>query len=188
MRLTFHEALPTGPEELKRMIYIRSAFRNEADFSVNNFNRLGAPLDSPRINRLIDNDISVSDNYQRLIMQTIDGIYDQSIPDTATKGDIRDRIIGEVRRAMQCVFPDLLLSGVGGMGGSTGASGTFYFDKGSSQSFLFKNLSAGEKAAFDLILDTVIKREFFNDTVWCIDEPETHLNTRVQGVLLQIGR
>lgn len=185
IKLTFHEELPKGPDELKRMVYLRSAFRNEADFSINNFNRLASPLDSPRINRLIDNDVSVSDNYQRLIMQTIDGIYDSSIPDSTTKGEIRDGIIGEVRRAMQLVFPDVVLSGVGGVGGSAGAAGTFYFDKGTSENFLYKNLSAGEKAAFDLILDTVVKRESFDDTVWCIDEPETHLNTRVQGVLLQ---
>jgi len=185
IKLTFHDPLPIGPEEVKRMVYVRTAFRNEADFSVNNFNRLASPLDSPRINRLIDNDVSVSENYQRLIMQTIDGIYDSSIPDETTKGEIRDRIIGEVRRAMQLVFPDIEFSGVGGVGGGTGSGGTFYFDKGSSRNFLYKNLSAGEKAAFDLILDMVVKREFFDDTVWCIDEPETHLNTRVQGVLLQ---
>jgi len=185
VKLTFHDTLPTGPDELKRMVYLRSAFRNEADFAINNFNRLPSPLDTPRVNRLIDNDISVSDNYQRLIMQTIDGIYDSSIPDATTKGEIRDRIIGEVRRSMELVFPDIKLSGVGGVGGLTGVTGTFYFDKGASENFLFKNLSAGEKAAFDLILDTVVKREFFNDTVWCIDEPETHLNTRVQGVLLK---
>ncbi len=184
MELTFHTPLPVGSEELKRSVHIRSAFRNEADFTVNNFTRLASPLDTPRINRLIDNDVSVSDNYQRLIMQTIDGIYDPSIPDSTTKGDIRDRIIGEVRRAMRSVFPDLLLSSVGGIG-TAGSTGTFYFDKGSARNFFFKNLSAGEKAAFDLILDTVVKREFYNDTIWCIDEPETHLNTRVQGALLQ---
>lgn len=183
--LTFHDPVPEGPEERKRLIYIRSAFRNEADFEINNFSRLGSPLDRPRINRLIENDVSVSDNYQRLIMQTIDGIYDEAIPDTATKGEIRDRIIGEVRRAMSKVFPDLLLSGVGGIGVSSGTTGTFYFEKGSAKNFLYKNLSAGEKSSFDLILDTVIKREFFDDTIWCIDEPETHLNTRVQGTLLQ---
>lgn len=181
--LTFHEPLPSGGEERKRMVYIRTAFRNEADFNISNFSRLASPLDTTRINRLVDNDVSVSDNYQRLIMQTIDGIYDTSIPDSATKGQIRDRIIGQVQTAMTLVFPDLQLTGVGGLGSQT--RGTFFFDKGVSHNFLFKNLSAGEKAAFDLILDAVVKREFFNDTIWCIDEPETHLNTRVQGVLLQ---
>lgn len=186
VQLEFHNELPTGPEERKKMVYIRSAFRNEADFTVNNFARLASPLDNPRINRLIDNDVSVSDNYQRLIMLTIDGIYDDEIPDDVTKGEIRDRIIGQVREAMGKVFPDLQLTGVGGIGGSSAAGvGTFYFDKGASKGFLFKNLSAGEKAAFDLLLDAVVKREFYDDTVWCIDEPETHLNTRVQGLLLQ---
>lgn len=185
VQLEFHHPLPEGSEEKKQMIYIRTAFRNEADFQVNHFSRLASPLDTQRINRLIDNDISVSDNYQRLIMQTIDGIYDTSIPDTTTKAEIRDRIIGEVRNSMQRVFPELKLSGVGGIGITSAGEGTFYFDKGSSENFLYKNLSAGEKAAFDLILDAVIKREFYKDTIWCIDEPETHLNTRIQGALLQ---
>ena len=46
-------------------------------------------------------------------------------------------------------------------------------------------MSAGEKATFDLLLDAVIKGEFFDNSVWCIDEPEAHLNTRVQGGLLK---
>lgn len=183
--LSFHDAMPTGPEERKKMVYIRTAFRNEADFQVDNFGRLASPLDSPRINRMIDNDVSVSENYRRLIMQTIDGIYDDSIPDTVTKGEIRDRLIGNIRRAMSAVFPDLLLSGVGGIGSGTGSEGTFFFDKGVTRGFLYKNLSAGEKAVFDLILDAVVKREFYDNTIWCIDEPEAHLNTRVQGTLLQ---
>ncbi len=184
VELAFHQD-PEPGEGTKRAIYIRTAFRNEADFQINSFSRLGSPVEVPRVNRLIDNDVSVSDNYQRLIMQTIDGIYDNRIPDSATKADIRDQIIGEVRRAMSLVFPDLTLNGVGGIGRSDSSPGTFYFKKGSSNNFLFKNLSAGEKAAFDLLLDAVIKREFYDDTIWCIDEPETHLNTRIQGALLQ---
>jgi hypothetical protein len=183
--LNFHEDLPGGPEERKKMIYLRSAFRNEADFQVSTFNRLASPIDTLRINRLIDNDASVSENYQRMLMQTIDGIYDSETPDEATKAQIRDRIIGEVRRSMQRVFPDLLLAGVGSMGSESTLFGTFYFDKGDSHDFMYKNLSAGEKASFDLILDTVIKRKYFDNSIWCIDEPETHLNTRVQGVLLE---
>ena len=93
VKLEFHNDLPAGPEERKKMVYIRSAFRNEADFAVNNFSRLASPLDNPRISRLIDNDISVSDNYQRLIMLTIDGIYDSSIPDDTTKGEIRNQLL-----------------------------------------------------------------------------------------------
>lgn len=182
--LSFHEPLPTDPNELKKLVYIRSAFRNEADFQSQSFQRAGSPLDSPRIARLIDNDVSVSDNYQRLIMQTIDGVFDTSIPDSATKAELRDHVLGQVREAMAEVFPDLLLAGLGGVGSDANA-GTFQFDKGDSKGFLFKNLSGGEKAAFDLILDVVVKAQFYDNSIWCIDEPEIHLNTRVQATLLE---
>ena len=46
-------------------------------------------------------------------------------------------------------------------------------------------MSAGEKASFDLLLDVVMKRTVFDSTIWCIDEPEVHLNTRIQGRLLE---
>jgi RecF/RecN/SMC N terminal domain len=182
----FHEELPHGVDEQKKLIYVRSAFRNEAEFNISGFNRLASPLDRPPVSRMIDNDVSVSENYQRLIMATVDGVYRSDLPDTMTKGELRERIIGKVQAAMAEVFPKLQLTGVGGVTApSISSEGTFYFAKGDSDGFLYKNLSAGEKAAFDLLLDIVIKGEYFEDTVWCIDEPEVHLNTRVQAHLLQ---
>ena len=62
------------------------------------------------------------------------------------------------------------------------ASGSF--DKGVSRNFHYKNLSGGEKSAFDLLLDIFVKREEYSDTVFCIDEPEAHMNPRLQGSLL----
>jgi AAA domain, putative AbiEii toxin, Type IV TA system len=50
--------------------------------------------------------------------------------------------------------------------------------------FSYQNLSGGEKAAFDLLLDFLVKKQFFNNTVFCIDEPEAHMNTRLQGALM----
>lgn len=184
VRVEFHEPLPAGENERKKLVYARSAFRNEPEFDISGFSRMASPLDTPKVRRMIDNDISVSENFQRLIMKTIDGVYDPAVPDSLTKGEIRDRIIGRVREAMSAVFPDLLLTGVGGLGGQGNERGSFYFRKGMADKFLYKNLSAGEKAAFDLILDVVMKSEYFDDTVWCIDEPETHLNTRIQAQLL----
>jgi len=64
-------------------------------------------------------------------------------------------------------------------------NGTFFFTKGATQDWRYKNLSGGEKAAFDLIVDFVVKIEKFNNTVFCIDEPEAHMNPRLQGALLE---
>jgi len=79
VELSFHGDVPKGPDAIKKLVYIRSALRNEADFQVNSLVRLASPIDSPRINQLIDNDMSVSDNYQRLIMQSVDGLFDSTI-------------------------------------------------------------------------------------------------------------
>jgi hypothetical protein len=128
----------------------------------------------------------VSENYQRMVMLTLDSVFDTAIPDTTSKGELRDRLIGAVAAALRRVFPDLELTGVGAIGAGTEQQGSFYFKKGASDGFLYKNLSAGEKATFDLLLDIVVKREYFDDTIWCIDEPEVHLNTRVQATLLQV--
>ncbi|WP_445160788.1 AAA family ATPase [Mycobacterium sp. Dal123C01] len=185
VRVEFHEPLPEGTDELKKLIYIRSAFRHEADFNVTSLGRVTSPLDSVRVQRMIDNDQSVSDNYQRMIMATISGIFSQELPDDTTKAEVRDRIVGQIQRAMQKVFPDLVLEGVGEVMGSPGGINTFYFTKGTASNFLYKNLSAGEKAAFDLILDAVVKGSYFDNSVWCIDEPESHLNTRVQASLMR---
>ena len=46
-------------------------------------------------------------------------------------------------------------------------------------------MSSGEKAALDLLLDIIVFREDFNNTVFCIDEPEAHIHTKLQGPLLE---
>jgi hypothetical protein len=81
---------------------------------------------------------------------------------------------------MTRVFDGLILSGLG----DPLESGSFFFDKGASPQFHYKILSGGEKAAFDLILDMIVKRVAYDDTIYCIDEPETHINTRLQARLL----
>jgi hypothetical protein len=45
-------------------------------------------------------------------------------------------------------------------------------------------LSGGEKAVFDLLLDFAMKRTTFRDTIYCVDEPELHVNAAIHGKLL----
>lgn len=97
-----------------------------------------------------------------------------------TAGEITEQVVGEVRTAMRSVFDDLVLEGPG----NPMSGGTFRFTKGKASGFHYKNLSGGEKAAFDLLLDFVVKKQAFNDTVYCIDEPELHMHTRLQARLL----
>src|SRR5438093_3669945 len=81
---------------------------------------------------------------------------------------------------MSRVFVDLILKGIE----KPLQSGSFFFKKGISENFHYKNLSGGEKATFDLLLDFIVKRISYDNTVFCIDEPEAHINTRLQAKLL----
>ena len=66
------------------------------------------------------------------------------------------------------------------------ANGIFFqFDKGISKRFSFQNLASGEKAALDLLLDLIVSKTELIDTVFCIDEPEAHIHTKLQGLLLE---
>ena len=101
---------------------------------------------------------------------------------TTTFDQYRDDNLGKIRTALERLFPDLRLNSLG----NPLKEGTFRFTKGASKRFSFKNLSGGEKAAFDLILDLAVVRRDYNNTIFCIDEPESHMNARLQAELLSV--
>jgi len=171
-----HEGLPPA----KASLYVRTAYRNDADFNIGAIKRLNSPSEELRVQKSIQNDQVVSQNYQRLIYDTISGVYDTG-NDGKTVKKLRDELIGEIRKSMRAVFGDLLLNNISDPLGE----GTFSFAKGTVKSYNYKNLSGGEKAAFDLLLDMHMKKKFYSDAIWCIDELETHLHTRVQGALMK---
>ena len=49
----------------------------------------------------------------------------------------------------------------------------------------FQSLSVGEIAVSDLLLDIIIKKVIDDETIICIDEPEAHIHTKLQGQLLE---
>ncbi|WP_435659693.1 AAA family ATPase [Leisingera caerulea] len=169
----------TGAKFSRGNLYVRTAYRNDHEFTSNTLSRQGAILDSLKLHRLIEPDATVSVNYQRLASQAMEDVFVNEEAET-TMGDYREKLIGEIRSPMKRLFPDLTFVGVG----NPLDQGTFQFDKGTSKGFDYKNLSGGEKASFDLILDFVVKRDSHADAIYCIDEPESHMNTRLQAALL----
>jgi len=137
-------------------------------------------INSKRPMRLILPESRVSENYQRLAAESFDALYDPA-QKKKTAEEITDSLIGEIRLAMREVFDDLILDGPT----NPVSGGTFRFTKGGASGFHYKNLSGGEKAAFDLLVDFIVKKRSFNDTIFCIDEPELHMHTRLQARLLK---
>ena len=89
--------------------------------------------------------------------------------------------LGDLQKAMRGLFsdPGLSLQDFGGT-----QAGSFRFSKGNVADFHYKNLSSGEKAAFDILLDVFVKRDEAKESVFCIDEPELHVATGLQGPLI----
>jgi predicted ATPase len=172
--------LAGGVDPKRGGLYVRTAYRNDPDFTIGSISRMDAPSDGLRIGRTIQNDQTVAENYQRLVLQTMAGVYDVA-NNQKSVALLRDELIGGIRDSMKRVFDDLVLNDISDPLGS----GSFFFEKGTTKSYHYKNLSGGEKAAFDLLLDLHIKKKFYTNSIYCIDEIETHLHTRAQGKLLR---
>jgi predicted ATPase len=169
------------PADRRKLFYFRSAYRNDPEFATSSISRAEPVLAERRFARLIDNDATVSSNYQRLYAQGMEDVFEREDGST-TIAAFREKIIGEIQRNLKKVMPELSLDSLG----NPFKIHTFRFSKGLAKGFNYKNLSGGEKAVFDLILDLTIKRADFDDSIFCIDEPEAHLNARVHGKMLEV--
>lgn len=164
----------------KSIFQVRSAYRNEADFHIEQL-QASRPRDSgPHLARIIDPDASVSKNYERMAWKRMYDL-DRAAPGNLTFGQYRKESLGDLQAVMQDLFsdPTLSLQDFGGI-----QAGSFRFAKGNVEDFHYKNLSGGEKAAFDILLDVFLKRDETKDAVFCIDEPELHVATNLQGSLI----
>jgi len=131
----------------------------------------------------IDLDKRLEENYERLWGDALTAFTDDKSGETGK--EVRERIIGEINSVLSKVL-DVKISSLGNI---VDDRGQLYFEKDSSIDFPYDNLSSGEKEVVDIIIDLIIRIKHFDDTVYCIDEPELHLNTAVQRrLLLEIER
>ena len=176
VQLNFHGRNPTSQRNLKKSLYIRSAYRHDPSFRDTTIQQQKDVLDRHAVRRLIDTDQTVRNNYQRIIWRLLSKVTTPGL----TTDDIMKDTIGDLQQSMELVFGDIQVDALV----AAQDTGTFTFTKGTSRNFLYQNLSAGEKAAFDLLLDLVVNRAAFDDSLYCVDEPEAHVSTRLQGKLL----
>ena len=180
-KVEFHTSDPITEEEQHKCVHVRSTYRGPLAHEV----RLGVQVSSiteeDRFYRMIADDQAFASNYARLMNQLMER---SSASDQREKnvGDLQDEIFGELRNALDKLFrdPELILDSLG----NPAEGKIFEFNKGTSHGFSHENLSSGEKAALDLLLDLTVVKVEFNDTVFCIDEPEAHIHTKLQGPLL----
>lgn len=179
VEIEFHGA-GAGQADLKSAFQVRTAYRNESDLQIQQLRVARSESAGPRIARIIDVDASVSQNYERMAWKGMQDLY-RDASEEITIGKYRRTSLGDLQEAMRGLFtnPTLVLQDFGGI-----QAGSFRFSKGGVSDFHYKNLSGGEKAAFDVLLDVFVKRNVAADAVFCIDEPELHVATDLQGPLI----
>ena len=104
VKIEFHGQGTLSTEQCKKAFYFRTAHRNDPDLNVSHLERIGNLLDQARIQRTIDNDAAVFQNYQRLAAQTFD-IYDLKNP--ILSDAFVESLIGLVRDPYRSCFPIL---------------------------------------------------------------------------------
>ena len=181
-KIEFYKDSPNNQNAWKRSVHVRSAYRNDALESSYRYLSENSPLiEQTRFRRLAGNDEAVASNYDRILSPWLKRMSGRK-KTGETPDEIDNDLYGELQEAIQELFkdPQLTLTGLG----DPQDGKIFEFDKGTSQGFSYENLSSGEKAALDLVLDIIVAKSEFNDTVFCIDEPEAHIHTKLQGPLL----
>ncbi len=175
--IEFHN---TSQTDLRKAIYTRTAYRNDPVMDIGTIQTMPPVFQEQRFSMMIENDAAVVNNFQRLASNALERAFRRE-DRSKSLGQFQDETLGEIQEAMRRLFPDLVLNSLG----NPLSDKTFTFDKATSKNFHYKNLSGGEKSAFDLLLDIFVKKVEYDDTVFCIDEPEAHMNPRLQGKLLE---
>ena len=163
------------------MTYIRSPYRYTSHISVSQLQALPKEsTDHDRPKTMIDIDSRLTTNYQRLFTASISDLF-SGVLDTMTGKDIREKYTGTINGILSKIL-DIQISDIGE---PLSGRGQLFFSKGKVSKFPYRNLGSGEKEVIDLIIDLVLKIRIFDDTIFCIDEPDLHLNTSIQGKLLE---
>ncbi len=161
----------------KKSFYIRSPYRFTPELKANNIKTLPDVIDDlNRPSSSIDLDSRLLENYERLISMSWNEWQDGD----KTGSEMREELLGSINNILARII-DIKISNLGNI---LEGKGQLFFEKGSSKDFPFENLSSGEKEVVDFVIDLIVKVPDFNNTVYCIDEPELHLNTAIQRKLL----
>lgn len=161
----------------RKSFYIRTSYRFTPKIEIEEIRHL------PDILSLNDEPIStialdqrLQTNYQRLLGAS----YTEFAKGVKTGDQVRENLIGKINN----ILSNILDVQISDLGNPLEGRGQIYFEKGNTIDFPYVNLSSGEKEVIDLVIDFVVKSKEYTQTIYCVDEPELHLNTSIQRKLL----
>jgi len=163
----------------KGSLYMRTAHRFEYYHRDHSIIKPNPIFNELRSRRSSDDDHSLTDNFKRLSSYLLQQLYDEDNCNK-TVSEMRKNAFSDIVESTEKVFDNIKL--VPEIDVLRGDGFSFIVD--GVDNVPFNNLSSGEKAAFSLLLDLHLKKKYHKSAVFCIDEIETHMHTRLQGRIL----
>lgn len=161
----------------KKSFYIRSPYRFTPSLKVKSITTQPDILeDASRPGSSVAIDSRLKENYEHLLGLA----WNEYQYGTKSGAETREALLGQINDIISRIL-DIKISSLGDV---IGGKGQMFFEKDTSKDFPYENLSSGEKEVVDIIIDLIVKTPTYNDTVFCIDEPELHINTAIQRNLL----
>lgn len=203
VNVMLHQEQKTKVNELRA--HTRSSLRSYLTlshfdlFSTHSAEKLQLKLSKPPTEKEEDHTFAVNRwalfFYESIYNTTIEEIFGDSwpaLPDelkkyTETVLSFKEEIIEEVKNAISQLFANSVSKSVleNMLHRCLVHDEPEIFSQFNEKTPPFYNLSMGEIAIFDLLLDVTIKKVIDDETIICIDEPELHIHTKLQGQLLE---
>lgn len=163
----------------KISFYIRPPYRYAPSIMVTDIRDINMDLieDVNRPSTTTQLDRRLQENYEQLLAKA----YDLFEEGSKTGDQARDELVGKINESLRNILGDLQISYLGNV---RAKKGQLHFKKGKYKDIPYENLSSGEKEIVDIVIDLQAKLGTYNDTAYCIDEPELHLNSAIQRNLL----
>ena len=176
-----HDVDASGfPEPLGPLVHVRTAHRNTPDVLANSIERQQDFRLRDSLDRMVETDEALGEHYQRLVARFLPVLSNLESGDAVRDLENVRATLAPVQDSLTRVLPHLRFAGLG----DPTSEGSFYFTRDATRGFRYENLSGGEKAVFDLLLDVHIAATELGTPLICLDEPEIHLNPAVQATVL----
>ena len=178
-QVTMHDSVDSAAQ-LGSLLHVRTAHRNTPDVLAKTVEKQPEFGKRTRFDRMIDTDAALVEHYQRIVARFLPVLANLESVDAAGDLEAIKAELAPVQDSLVRVLPHLQFTGLG----DPTSEGSFYFIRDGDRDFRYENLSGGEKAVFDLLLDVHVAATELSTPLVCLDEPEIHLNPDVQAAVL----
>lgn len=139
--------------------------------------------DSDRPETFIDRDNRFENDVEKTASSILTDVF---IEDTST-AQIKERYVNPINKSFENIFgadENTRIKLISIKPPLEGKTAEILFQKGKTQ-IPYDFLSSGEKEIFNILLNLLTRTEYFQDTIYFLDEIDLHLNTQLQKNLLK---